>query len=100
MPERDAEDADVIRPSVAGAEYRFRGDLVSDSEAWREMLERGFHVSVHVNPILARDQNLARIQILEPALVFAVHRLREVNLPAQAIIDRQLGRNSPGVLRV
>src|SRR5262249_37835823 len=38
--------------------------------------------------------------VLESALVFAGDGLREVNLVAQAVVDRQPRRDAPGVLRV
>ena len=53
-------------------------------DARREVGERGFDVAVHADAVLAGDHNFAGGKVLEPAVVLAVHILREVDLPAQA----------------
>src|SRR5207237_8929426 len=100
VTERYTEYADIVGTTIAGPQHRAGRDLIGDSEARRKVLERSIHVAVHADAIFAGDQNLAGGQALEASLIFVVHILREINLPAQSVIQSQLRRDAPGVLGI
>jgi hypothetical protein len=60
----------------------------------------GLDIAVQPDAILAGDQDLARGQVLEASGVLGVDVLREVNLPAQAVIESQFRGNTPSILDV
>ena len=84
VTEGDAENADVVGAAVARADHGLRIQLVGDADARREVGQRGLDVAVHADAVLAGDHHFARGEVLEAAVVLAVHILREVDLPAHA----------------
>ena len=100
VSERHAEDADIVGSPVAGPDHGLRIQLVGESQARRQVGQVRFDVAIQADAVFAGDQDLARGQVLEASVVLAVHVLREVNLPAQAVIQGQLRGDAPGVLNV
>src|SRR5262249_39773629 len=58
------------------------------------------NVAVGSKSTLSRHPNGAVGEIGKPALVFSIHGLREINFPAQAVVERQLRSDAPSVLSV
>ena len=100
VPEDRAEDADVVAAAVAHAQHGVVGDAVGDAQARRKRVERAFDVEIETDALAAGDQHLAGVDVDEAALARAGHGLRTIDLPAQAVVDRQLPRRLPLILPV
>ena len=100
MTEGYAEDSHIVGSAIAGSDHGLGDHLVGNAEARREVRQGGLHVAVQADPVFARDHDFSGRQALEASVVLRVHVLREVDLPAQAVIDGQFRSDAPGVLNV
>src|SRR6267143_3884760 len=64
------------------------------------MRQSSMDIPIEVRAVLPGNQYLACAQVLEAAIIRAVHILGKVNLPAQPVTYGQLSADSPGVLGV
>src|SRR5581483_5925598 len=82
--------------AVAGADYRFVTQPVGESDAWRKLVV--MHVQQRAGiAILPRDCNRARTGNEIRLAVVTLGRPGE-EVPAHAVVDRQLARGAPLVL--
>ena len=100
VAEDRTEDADVVAAAVAHAQHGLLGDAIGQAQARRQRGERAFDVEIEADALAAGDQHLAGVDVDEAALARAGHRLRAIDLPAQAVVDRQLARRLPLILTV
>ncbi len=98
------EHADVIAASVTHSHYGLRSQLVSDADARSKCRVSVVNVAVQADIAEAGDADGAGSveihNVGESAVSFGIHGLREVDFPAQTIVDGQLGSCAPGVLTV
>ena len=104
VPEVRTENANVVTTAIASSDYRLRGYLVGDSKARGEGLKIITNVAIRPVRAIASDPDAAETAIVDnigkTAKSLSVYRLREVDLPAQSIVDGELGSETIGVLTV
>src|SRR5262245_57918684 len=100
MPERNAKHSDIIGTSVARANDCLWRDLVGNAYAWSKMRQGRTHIAIQTYAVLSGNQHFSGGKTLITALVLPVHVLREIDLPAQPVVDGQSWRDAPGVLDV
>src|SRR5437773_9838448 len=84
------ENADVITSSIAQSQDGLRTHLVSDSQAWCEIVPVPFDVEVRADTADACNPKVAGAQIQETAVLLAIHVLWVNNVPTQTVGDGQL----------
>ena len=100
MAEDRTEDAGVVTTAVAETEHRVVGHAVRQAKTRRERGERALDVEVEANALAAGDEHLAGVHVDEAALARSGHGLGTIDLPAQAVVDRQPRRGLPLILSV
>ncbi len=95
-----AENSDIEASSIAGADYRLRVELIGDADTRSKILEVFRSIHRCVIRAVTRHVKCTGRQIGEAALPCSVDRLGEVNLPAQAQVESQVGRQPPSVLDI
>ena len=100
MSEVGAEHTHVVAAAISHAEHSFRRDLVGYTNAGREGRPVVIDVPAQVIRTEATHANDAFLDIGKSTFALPVHRLGEVDLPTQAVVEGQLRSNSPGVLAV
>ena len=99
MSEVGTEHPDVIASAVTRTNYRLGCQLISDTEARRKCGE--FVIDIPIQPVRAKasDPDPAETAVIDDigkaTVALRVYRLREIDLPAQSIVDGQLGRHTP-----
>src|ERR1700758_4633852 len=90
VPEVRAEHANVIASSVAKAHDGFRGGLISNTKAWGKGMQVVFDIAAQAVRADSSDADSTGSKVYdvgESSVAFAIHRLGEVNLPAQAVVE-------------
>ena len=64
------------------------------------MLQSVLTLPFRPTPFSPAIRHFSGCEILEPALILAVHVLREVDFPTNAVVHGQLGSDTPRVLNV
>ena len=100
MTKDRAKGADIETPSITHPYHGFRGYLISNAKAWRQVGETVLYIAVQRDAIHTGDHDFARIDVNPTSFSIACYRLRIVNLPAQTVVQGQLGRDTPGILPV
>ena len=100
VAEGNAKDPDIVRAAIPSADDGLRIELVGDSHARGEVLVRRVDVAIQTDAIFTRDHHFTGGEVLEAALVFAVHVLREIDFPTNSVIHGQLRGDAPSVLDV
>ena len=95
-----SEHAHIKAASVTHADDGLGIQLIRDSQTRSKRVPGVIDVSIQPNSSFAGNPVQALSQIGESTVVFAIHVLREINFPAQTIIQSQLRGNTPGVLSV
>ena len=108
MTEQRSEHADVVAAPITGSEHRLLVQLVRRADA-RRPVRMILDAAVQRNASDARDEDVGRwngnlpvadVGQNEPALAGVADRLRVDEIEAQAVVQRQLAVDVPGVLRV
>ena len=100
VAEEGTEHADVKAAPISHAHDRLGRDLVSNTQSGSERLVAGVNVAIQVIRAEAANANDAFFDVGETAVALSVNPLREVQLPAQSVVDRQLGSDAPSILTV
>src|SRR6185437_1732024 len=87
-----------ICPPVSCAQDCIATYLPCQPDAWRELRPVLTNVQISSPRTVSSDANIPGIQIQQTALAFSVHGLREIHVPADAIIHRQRVGSAPLVL--
>ena len=98
------EHADIVAPSISQPYDGLGCDLVRNAQARSKRFVVVIHVAVQADIAEAGHADGAgSIEVLdvgESAVALGIDRLREVDLPAQSVVDGQLVGCPPGVLAV
>ena len=100
VPEIRAEHAHVEAATVPHANYSLGSHLIGEPQARSNRLPGVVDVSVQSIGSVAGDADNAFYGIGKAAVSFGIDPLREVDLPAQAIVQRQLRSDTVRVLPV
>src|SRR5664279_1523293 len=100
MTEVRPEDAHVVADAKSRPDDGLVIQLVGQANARRKGVPVVADVAVQAVGSVAGYPADAFNDIVEAAVAFAVNRFGEVNLPAQSIVQRQLGSYAPSVLPV
>ena len=95
-----AKDADIEAAAIAHANHGLLPPPISNAQPRREILEAVLDVHRRVDATDAGYQDVPGCHVYEPARASRRYGLREINLPAQAIIKRQVRRNTPSILAI
>src|SRR5579859_2593440 len=100
MAEDGTEDSDIEAAAIAGANHGLLIDLVGKANPGCDVLEVVGNIHAVIDRAVTCHANLARFQISETALAFAVDGLGRVELPANAKVKGKIWRDAPTVLDV
>src|SRR5580698_3086599 len=100
MAEIGTEHANVEPAAVSDAYNGLRIKLIGKAGAWTEGFERVRHAAIEWNAAIASHQQLTIIQVAKTGVALGGDGLGIVNFPAQAVGERELRTDAPGVLGV
>src|SRR5580693_1531874 len=100
MAEDGAEHSNIKTPSVSAADNRSGIGLVSEADARSPEVEVLLDTHRRAEGADTGDTNIARGQIGEAALPWAIDGLRKVDLPTNPEIQSEVGSHTPAVLGV
>src|SRR5215471_3075390 len=100
MAKDGTKDADIETSAIAHSYNCLGTELVSDSETWSKSCEAVVHSHIHRNTADSGNMQIPVVKVEESAIARFVHGFREVDLPAQPIVQSQLGREPESILPV
>src|SRR5581483_1699230 len=100
MAEYGSEDTDVKTPAITSANDCLRADLISNTEARRNVVEILLNAHCCAIGSITSDADCAEIEVRKSPLPPAIYCFREVDFPAHAKIQCEVRRCAPRILRV
>jgi hypothetical protein len=95
-----AKDSEIEAAPISETENSLRRNFIRNPRTWREIGETICYVSLQIDISKASHIDRTGIEVHPSACSLAGYRLREIDLPANPIIEDQLAINPEGILPI